>query len=123
MKIVINISMLPVLIFSILLASGCASTVLDVKNTEPMIGKSNQSPKLATSCIVDNVENKYGKFYPVLQDGETENNYAILVRSSSAGNAAFIEVEPMGTGSLITTRISNHYPLKGSLKNTFIGGC
>jgi len=102
---------------------GCSSTVLDVKNTEPMITKSQNTSKVATDCIIDNIDNKYGKFFPILQEGKEKGSYTIRVRSYDAGNAAIIEIVPSQNGSIITTRISNNFLFKESLKNVFVGGC
>lgn len=111
------------IIISFLVLSGCASTVADIKSTTPMIHKSTQVPKAAANCVVRNIDDKYGKFLPILQNGENKDNYVIRVRSDEAGNAAIIEIEPIPTGSLITTQISNHYPFKETLMNAFTDGC
>ena len=106
-----------------LVISGCASTVTDVKSTAPMVYKSNQNPKLAANCVVKNIDDNYGKFMPFLQEGTTQDNYLIRVRSAEAGNAALIEIESIDDGSLITTQISNHYPFKKMLMGIFTNGC
>lgn len=121
----INLSKTQLLISSISLfvISGCASTVTDVKSTAPMMYKSNQNSRLAANCVVKNIDDNYGKFMPFLQEGESQDNYMIRVRSGEAGNAALIEIKPIENGSLITTQISNHYPLKKMLTSIFTKGC
>lgn len=122
-----------VVIFTTSMLSGCAvtpigalqSTYTDTRGTTPLIFSSSGQPGAATACVMNNIDNKYAQFMPMLGPLTGKSNGSeIRVRSSEAGMAAVIEVQEDSAGSAISVWISNHYVLfKDTIANRIAGGC
>lgn len=106
-----------------LLLSGCASTTADVTNTSPKVFKSSLKPEDSVKCIIKNIDSNYGNMDPRIEESSRPDVTTIRVRRHDVGIAALIDVEPTDSGSNITVRISNHFPLKGTLANIFSKNC
>jgi hypothetical protein len=111
------------------LVSGCShipgteSTVPDTKSTPPMLISSTQETSLVAECIAKNIEDNYAAFFPMpVKEGSRKGVLELRVRSQ-IGFAAIIEIEPAEQGSVITTRISNHYLARETLMKLFTSGC
>lgn len=112
------------LVFFIIILSGCASTVRDVMNTEPVIMKSVNSPRFVANCIMQNIDNDFASFSPILRETEKKGDLVLHIRGkANIGNAAIVEINQTDTGSIIKFRVSNHYVFGDAITGALMKGC
>jgi hypothetical protein len=77
----------------------------------------------AAKCAVKNLDERLPTFTAFISPESPRPGIVEIRAKSEVGFAAIVEVAPKEGGSVMTTWISNHYPMKGTLTNLITEGC